>query len=194
MSIAAIVRALVAAGATPEMILAAVEAAEGSQQDALAARRANDAKRAREYRERHVASRDVTVMTVIEGGKEMSPHTPLRETTLIPPSSPTGTQTPKGSRQAGQRLPADWSPKPAAYDYAAERTLTPAETDQCAAEMREWALANANRPVARKADWDMTFLGFIRRFAERKARAGPRQSAGKSTNRWDEINLKLGEA
>lgn len=61
MSIAAIVRALVAAGATPEMILAAVEAAEGSQQDALAARRANDAKRAREYRERHVTSRDVTV-------------------------------------------------------------------------------------------------------------------------------------
>ncbi len=61
MSIAAIVRALVAAGATPEMILAAVEAAEMSQQDALAARRANDAERAKRYRDRHVTSRDVTV-------------------------------------------------------------------------------------------------------------------------------------
>lgn len=61
MSITAIVEALVVAGATPEMILAAVRAAEQSQADALAARRANDAERARRYRERHVTSRDVTV-------------------------------------------------------------------------------------------------------------------------------------
>lgn len=50
MSIAAVVRALVAAGATPEMILAAVEAAEQSSMDALAARRASDAERQRRYR------------------------------------------------------------------------------------------------------------------------------------------------
>lgn len=61
MKITAIVEALVAAGATPEMILAAVRAAEQSQSDALASRRANDAERARRYRERHVTSRDVTV-------------------------------------------------------------------------------------------------------------------------------------
>lgn len=64
MSIAKIVRALVLAGATPEMILAAVEAAEDGRSDAIENRRANDAERQRRRRERedcHVTSRDVAV-------------------------------------------------------------------------------------------------------------------------------------
>jgi len=51
-SISAIVRALVAAKATPEMILAAVEAAEASNEDALERRLASDAAKSRRYRER----------------------------------------------------------------------------------------------------------------------------------------------
>lgn len=54
-----IVRALVMAQATPEMILAAVEAAEGETENALEKRRASD--RERQARRRHVTSRDVTV-------------------------------------------------------------------------------------------------------------------------------------
>lgn len=64
MSLAKIVRALVLAGATPEMILAAVEAAEDGRSDAIENRRANDAERQRRRRERedcHVTSRDVAV-------------------------------------------------------------------------------------------------------------------------------------
>lgn len=60
MSITAIVRALVQAGATPEMILAAVEAAEGGAVDALARRRSSDAERQRKHRN-NVMSRDVAV-------------------------------------------------------------------------------------------------------------------------------------
>lgn len=62
MSLAVTVRAMVAAGATPEMILAVVEAHEAHAADALAQRRANDAARqkAKRSRDRHVTSRDVT--------------------------------------------------------------------------------------------------------------------------------------
>lgn len=62
--ITAIVRALVAAGATPEMILAAVEAAESQADDALTRRRKADAERQQRRRASkacHVTSRDVTV-------------------------------------------------------------------------------------------------------------------------------------
>lgn len=61
--VVAVVRALVQAGASPEMILAAVEAAEAARVDKLANRRASDAARQKAARERrsHVTSRDVTV-------------------------------------------------------------------------------------------------------------------------------------
>jgi hypothetical protein len=63
--ITAVVRALVDAGATPEMILAAVEAAEGHASSAIDRRRRSDAERQRRRREKkainNVTSRDVTV-------------------------------------------------------------------------------------------------------------------------------------
>lgn len=63
MSIATVVRALVLAGATPEMILAAVEATEREQTDALTRRRESDRLRQQAKRDRsnNVTSRDVTV-------------------------------------------------------------------------------------------------------------------------------------
>lgn len=97
MSLTAIVRALVAAGATPEMILAAVEAAEAQQVDEIARRRASDADRQRRHRERmsgsvtlcHVTERDVTVTErdapPLEEKREVSPCTPSREKTQLSP-------------------------------------------------------------------------------------------------------------
>jgi len=84
---AAVVRALVEAGATPQMILAAVEAHEASNDHTLAKRRANDAKRQQKHREKasgHVMSRDVTVT---ENEQKVSPE-PLSKNTL--PSPPLG--------------------------------------------------------------------------------------------------------
>ena len=198
MSIAALIRRMSELGAPAEAIALAVEAIEAEQAKDAARR----AKRA-EQKARERATKSDKVATVArqscgEGATvadtDLAPPTPRKEITLVPPSGPTGPQTPRGSRSSGRRLPDDWSPKPEAFEYAAERTLTAEETRQCAAEMREWAHANANRPVARKADWDLTFLGFVRRFAEKKARAGPRPQTSKPMNRWDEFNLKLGEA
>lgn len=68
MSLIATVRALLGAGATAEMIVAAVEAHEASRDDALAKRRAADAARQQAKRDRnHVTSRDVT--TAVSGAK-----------------------------------------------------------------------------------------------------------------------------
>jgi hypothetical protein len=110
-SIAAIVRALVAAGATPEMILAAVEAAEGSQQDAIAARRANDAERARRYRDRHVTSRDVTVTDVTDELVSPAPLPVFFKSSEPSQKDPKGSQ--KGSRQTSDAdFDAFWSAYP----------------------------------------------------------------------------------
>lgn len=85
MSLTATVRALVLTGATPEMILAVVEAHEACASDALAARRASDAERQREKRERdrHVTSRDVTV-TVDEAVTTPAPPSSLPPRPPIP--------------------------------------------------------------------------------------------------------------
>jgi len=60
---AAILKAMVAAGATLEVILATVEAAQTSEEKKLAERRAADAQRKRESRARLAASHDVTDVT-----------------------------------------------------------------------------------------------------------------------------------
>lgn len=90
MRITSIVEALVQCGATPEMILCAVRAAEAGQQSDIESRRASDRERQQRHRA-HVTSRAVTAT----GGaplsdKERSPH-PLKKLTL-----PT---TPKPSRK-----------------------------------------------------------------------------------------------
>ena len=71
MKLSAIVEALVIAGATPEMILSAVRAAEQQQADALEKRREHDRNRQAAKRERD-ASRDVTLChsdrSLVRGG------------------------------------------------------------------------------------------------------------------------------
>ena len=100
MSIAAVVRALVEAGATPQMILAAVEAAEASGMDAIASRRANDAERQKRRRERnvnHVTSRDAHVTDRDPLPPETKvPPDPLKNSTPnpLPPSPPKGGSSP----------------------------------------------------------------------------------------------------
>lgn len=83
MSLTAVVEALVDAGATPAMILAAVRAHEAGQQAEITRRRQQDAERQARRRERasrHVTSRDVTE-------QDVTPPFPL-------PSSPQTPQQP----------------------------------------------------------------------------------------------------
>lgn len=113
MSIAAIVRAMVASGCTPGQILAAVEAAEASSSDAISARRANDAERQRRKRSNcHVTSRDVTV-TPRDESDASEPRAPAR--VVIPlevkkdtlPTHPSDAPVPM-PRKAHQPLPEGW--------------------------------------------------------------------------------------
>ncbi len=73
-------------------------------------------------------------------------------------------------RSRGTPLPDDFTPNIGHYAVAAELRGRREFADECCTEMREWAKANGNRAITRKADWDMTLLGWIRR----SARAGPR--------------------
>lgn len=101
MSLTAIVRALVAAGATPAMIAAAVEAAEterlAAEQDRSTRKRTGNAERQRRFRDRRNADnalRDVTERyerddaPSLEEKREVSPCTPSREKTQLSPRSP----------------------------------------------------------------------------------------------------------
>jgi hypothetical protein len=88
MSLSATVRALVAAGGSPEMILAVVEAHEASAGDALQQRRAKDAARQQAKRERdNVTSRDVRHVTDRHAAAPPSPAPSPR-----PPTPPTPTR------------------------------------------------------------------------------------------------------
>lgn len=66
-------------------------------------------------------------------------------------------------RKSGRSLPADWHPSESHYKIGQKLSRTREHVDREAESMRLWATANSNRAVARKADWDATFTGWLRR-------------------------------
>lgn len=70
---------------------------------------------------------------------------------------------------AGTSIPDDWKPTNADREYglAAPLRLTNEQIDSMAEDMRLWAGANANRAVARKANWSLAFKGWMRREASK---------------------------
>jgi len=88
--------------------------------------------------------------------------TSLRSVEII---TPLPTEGPQGgrSRSRGTALPDDWQPSAALFDYAAKQGLSRFQAESTFEDLRIWAAANRNRPIARKADWDSTAKGFIRR-------------------------------
>lgn len=67
---------------------------------------------------------------------------------------------------SGSALPEDWKPSSddCSYGYA-KLGLTPEDIENLAEDMRLWAGANANRQIARKANWSLAFKGWMRREA-----------------------------
>ena len=64
----------------------------------------------------------------------------------------------------GTALPHDWQPANGDREYGhTVLHMTDCQIDDMAEDMRLWALANANRQIARKADWSATFKGWMRR-------------------------------
>lgn len=120
-----------------------------------------------------------------EQKRNPSPCTPSKEKTQpspVFPSLPAEAQdTPKNARAQtrtqGRTLPDDWEPTEKHRAEAERLGRDPEWLERQAEAMRLWATGNANRAVARKADWNATFLGWIRREHERsppaQARASP---------------------
>jgi len=187
-TISAIVRALVAAKATPEMILAAVEAAEATASDALARRRASDAARQAAKRERtkhdHVMSRDVTV--TVSSRDASAPAEPK----ITNSSEPQKKEESKEGRKeeppaAGTRsktlCPIDFQPSEQAIDLARSLGLTLPAVHEARDTMVAWSRGNGER----RLDWNAVLANWLRRDAT-KARAGPMKPRTGSVG-WGDI-------
>lgn len=186
MSLSATVRALVQAGATPEMILAVVEVHEATTADALAARRDSDAKRQRARREREeiALSRDVTLPApevadtsphVGEPAQVVTPSLPSLpsevQEELKPPVKPKGLTAPKGQTR-GSRLPENWHPLPTVVGD--DLTLP---GDRWGVELDKFRDYWRAVPGAKglKLDWDATWRNWLRRASETSARKAPHE-------------------
>ncbi|WP_139109863.1 hypothetical protein [Ensifer sp. LC163] len=183
MRITLIVEALVLCGATPEMILCAVRAAEAGQQSDIEKRRASDRER-QQRRRAHVTSRAVTA-TVPLSDKERSP-TPPKEI-----NSPDNTQAPAPSRKTqapapsrlvpggrrAMRLPEQFEPD---RDFAIRLGFGAAETELELEKFRDYWTAKSGRDAA-KLDWLATWRNWMRNAARPRSshrpQAPPRESA-----------------
>jgi hypothetical protein len=65
----------------------------------------------------------------------------------------------------GTLLPENWQPSDDDRTYGHRLGFGNLQIDAMAEDMRLWAGANANRAVARKANWHLAFLGWMRREA-----------------------------
>jgi len=168
MSIPATVRAMRAAGVGDSQIVDTVLA---MAEEALAKGRARQAK----YRNNNDIG-DVTnvnnVSDVTNPSPEQKPPTPQKTQTptLPPPVSPTGKPAPPSR---GRALPADWRPSEQFWRWAAEKGHSRDVCDQSLEEMREWADANRNRQIARKADWCSALKGWVRKAAKNRKGTDP---------------------
>jgi hypothetical protein len=171
----AVLRAMAAAGATVEMILAAVEAAQKTHEDALAKRRASDVARQQKRRGKscdaapsHVTSRDPLTSSddVCDSRdpetpsppspplKKGLPHTPSKEITPPAPTPP----APRASRSAEKRgLPADFELSESDNRFALDRGWTPDKLSSELARFVDHARAN-NR---KQADWHAAWRNWV---------------------------------
>lgn len=68
-----------------------------------------------------------------------------------------------GRAQRGAALPCDWKPNIFDFEYGKKLGLSNFQIDEMAEDLRLWAGANSNRPVGKKADWNLAFKGWMRR-------------------------------
>lgn len=166
---AEILDALLAAGATAEMIVAAVKADAAKDALAVEAKRAKDRERQRRHRE----SRDVTPCHS-DGADSPSldkspPQTPLKINPI---------PCVRDAREGRwHRLPDEWQPArplPAAIQAKADQ-WPPGALDDALADFRRWAVNAANtNGKGRKLDWDQAWRNWVtRRHDERFFRTHP---------------------
>ncbi len=161
----AILRAMVAAGAPVEVILAAIEVAQSAEIARVQARRLADAERQR----RHRASRNVTVTARDSDGQPVTPRDSCDTNLSYLPSLSSSSEAQKEERRkirvrrGKHLLPDNWEPKASHYEKA-DRAFV----ERKAQDLRDWARSKA----VMRADWDATFNGFLK----------PRESNGERKN------------
>lgn len=123
-----------------------------------------------------------TIKTVSDG----DPPAPTEPNSLgsskDPPSPLSGAQTPTTKPSRGSSIPPDWQPNERHFELAADKGQGREFVEQAAEGMRDWAVANSNRQVARKADWDRTFTAWLKRELQ-KVRSPPNGASGQQSFR-----------
>jgi hypothetical protein len=144
-------RAMAAAGASVDVILAAVEAALLAEGARVEASKRQNADRQQRWRDRHnVTSRPVTLHNV----------TSQMALTSLLSSSESITKKVESKKERARKcqLPADWKPKPSHYDLAEKYKQPDSFVDRKADDLRDWALGKG----IMRSDWDRTFNGFLK--------------------------------
>jgi hypothetical protein len=153
----ATLRAMAAAGASVDVILAAVEAELVAEGERVQARRAKDAERQRRKRGRHADSTESHPVTRshADGGAAVTLLLSSSDSVSKQEESKKERKSPRARKSL---LPDAWNPKPSHYDKGQQHHLAPHAVDQKAEDMRNWAKSKA----IMRADWDATFHGFLR--------------------------------
>lgn len=196
---ASILDAMVKAGATAEMIVAVVRAAEQEDAAKLAEKRAKDAERKRRSRAKGAGASEMsrghdvtscdgrghgvtdadTMDPLPKEKRKVSPCTPSKEKTQPLPNPPENsdefsatplTAAPK-SDPRGSRLPEGWEPSPDALAWAAREAPQISVTTETE-RFRDFWQAKAGQD-GRKLDWTATWRNWIRKAAEYQPRGSP---------------------
>lgn len=172
MNITAIVEALVDAGASPEMILAAVRSAETQKDAAADASKAKARDRVARWRAAHpsdqsnVTERSVTSQNAPQrltgGDARVDDKTSTSENIQKEES--------KTERRRATRLPSDWTLPLEWRADAPKAGLPELRIDTEALNMRDWSLSSPN---GAKLDWRAAWRTWCRRAAKDRPRDGP---------------------
>lgn len=158
-SITALVRTLVAAGATPELILAAVETAEATKDAALEGSREKARARFHKWKANQPANVSKRSQTLANDSKQLlrGEDSSSKKDITGKKESKEDTSPPARSKRA-MRLPADWTiPEPwlqEAIDAGLPRDSALSE----AKRMHNWSLSNKN---GAKLDWLATWRNWF---------------------------------
>lgn len=146
------------AGASVDVILAAVEAELVAEGERVQARRAKDAERQRRWRARDsVESQPVTRSHC---DTKVSLSSLLSSSTSITKEEEKKEERKKERKERARKIPVppDWKPNEAHYAKAAILGIPADLMLMKADDMRNWAKSKA----VIRADWDATFFGFLR--------------------------------
>ena len=179
---AEVLRAMLAAGASPEMLIAAVEADQVAQAAAdearLAAKREATAARVRKHRAAKKVAEEaaVTRCNASNGGNALQPPkrspTPPKTTPQDSPSGANAPSAPKGARSRGCRLPDDFAENAEARQVVAEWGYEGPAADEVLAEFCDfWRAVPGARGT--KTDWLATLRNRLREIGRRQPGGQP---------------------